>query len=307
MMKPWYHFSEVTVAHYGWEMLLMRGLFSWLLWQLLPGSIPFIHQPIPNGVGHLFDLTFLADQNLFFILRIGYGLALLVFISGLLPIISLGYVALLLIMVGALENSQGAIGHHLQLACMVASAQWIVYVCGVRGGGKSALKPSIEVHQRATHWAKIVIVASYVTSACVKLIASGGLWIIQLPDVSLQLIKTHANVYYDTLWAQTEWVANELPHFISNHPNLTRIFFTPGLLLEVFAFIAITGRRGAGFIGVGLLFMHLLVRWVMNLSFSAHEWLLMIYLINLPYWGWFTYHKSKGDFGNRVSGVSTSR
>jgi len=289
MRTPWHKISEVTVAHHGWELWFMRAIFSWLLWQLLPVDIPYVHQPVPNGLGLLFNLTFLADGGLYAVLRMSFGLALVLFTTGFVPSLSLGYAAWLLTMVGALENSQGAIGHHLQLACLVALAQWCVYCLGWQGGVRALLRPARERHQLATHWAKLLIVASYVTSACVKLIASEGRWIGQLPDISLQLIKTHANVYYDTLWPQTGWMATELPQFIANHPHLTRIFFTPGLLLELFAFIALTGRRAGMIWGAGLLVMHLLVRWVMNLSFSSHEWLLTIYLINLPFLCWWGY------------------
>lgn len=271
------------VAYAGWEMWLMRALFGWLVWQMLPGNIPYSHQPVPNGLGHIIDLGFLGSADLFSGLRAGYAVALVMFVCGVLPVISLGYVAGLLTMVGALENSQGAIGHHLQLVCMVAIAQWLVYLASQGRDWRTWIKPTCEVHQSATHWAVMVIVAGYVTSACVKLIASEGLWIVQLPDISLQLLKTHANVYYDTLIPQDGWMATQLPYLITDHPNLTRLFFAPGLLLELLAFVALIGRRPALMIGLGLLAMHFLVRLVMNLSFGAHEWLLAIYLINLPY------------------------
>jgi|GEM_PF-2723213 len=64
------------------------------------------------------------------------------------------------------------------------------------------LFPSLTVQNRTVHLAKLMIAVSYVTLVCVKLIASGGAGIAQLPDVSLQLIKTHANIDYDTLWLQ---------------------------------------------------------------------------------------------------------
>jgi hypothetical protein len=270
----------------GWELVIMRAAFSWLLWRMLPTDIPYSHQPVPNGMGRLFDLSFLAHAGLFATLRGVFLGALLLFTAGGIPFISLGYAALLLTMVGALENSQGAIGHHLQLVCMVALSQWVVYLGYLKRAPVVWIPPAHDSHQRAANWAILVIAASYVTSACVKLIASGGLWVVQLPDISLQLIKTHANVYYDTLNPQSGWIATQLPHFIATHPHLTRLFFAPGLLLELFAFLALVSRRWALFFGLGLLTMHLLVRCVMNLSFGAHEWLLVIYLVNVPYLAW---------------------
>ena len=287
-----FSFRERVVDHAGWETLVMRIGFAWLMWSMLPASVPFIAQPVPNGLGHLVDLTFLGSTDVFATLRIGFGVAVILFTVGVVPLVTLGYSAALLIMVGALENSQGAIGHHLQLTCLVAGAIWIGYwKRGSNGLLRHCLFPSAIAHSRTVHLAKLMIAVSYVTSACVKLIASGGAWIAQLPDISLQLIKTHANVYYDTLWPQTGWMATELPYWLAEHPWITRLFFSPGLFLELFAFVALWGRRPAALIGVGLLIMHYLIGFVMGLRFSAHEGLLLIFLVNIPYWIWCGYRK----------------
>lgn len=282
----------------------MRVLFAWLIWRLLPFEVVYVAQPVPNGLGRLFDLTFLAEAELWHVLRLGAGMGLLLYVVGVAPVVSLGWPTLLLTSFGALENSQGAIGHHLQLTCMVALAQWGVYLTCARQGLRQIFWPNLDNHRLAVHWAKIVIAAGYVASACVKLIASGGLWLVQLPDISLQLIKTHANVYYDTLRPIEGWVATQLPYLISEHPNLTRFFFAPGLVLELLAFIALAGRARALLIGGGLLVMHWLVRVVMNLSFGSHEWLLIIFLINIPYWVWCAITRVRSGFSPRKSAVA---
>lgn len=280
----WLSLHETNVAHAWWELAAMRVLYGWLVWRMLPAMVPFHTQPAPNGLGHIFDFTCLAEASVYAPLRLSVLAALVLFACGLVPLLSLGWTALVLISVGTLENSQGAIGHHLQLTCLVAGAQCLAYVGALgREKGPGLWRGSIVAHRDAVHAAKLIIVAAYVASACVKLIASGGLWIWQLPEISLQLVKTHANVYYDTLWPMNTWGAETLPALIAAHPNLTRLFFTPGLLLELFAFLALTGRRAGFIIGGGLLVMHLLVRWVMQLSFSAHEWLLVIFFLNFPY------------------------
>lgn len=271
---------EVTVDHATWELFCMRAVFAWLVWTMLPESIPWTTQPVPNALAHFIDFTFLAEASIYGPLRLTALVALVIYGAGFVPLLSLGFAAALAIAVGTLENSQGAIGHHLQLVCLVAGGQWLAYAAAARA---CWWLPSTDAHRRAIQVAKLVIAASYVTSACVKLIASGGLWVWQLPDIALQLIKTHANVYYDTLQPQSVWAAETLPGLIVAHPNLTRLFFLPGLLVELFAFLALCGRRAGFAIGAGLLAMHLLIRVVMQLSFSAHEWLLLIFFLNPPY------------------------
>ena len=49
------------------------------------------------------------------------------------------------------------------------------------------------------------------------------------------------------------------------------------------AVLALTGRRAACVVGLGLLAMHLLAREVMELGFVAHEWLLVIFFVNVPW------------------------
>jgi|GEM_PF-3148145 len=68
------------------------------------------------------DLSFLGCTNIYAPLRIGSGLAVIMFAVGLVPLITLGYSSALLIMVGVLEIAQGAIRHHLQLTCLLAGA-----------------------------------------------------------------------------------------------------------------------------------------------------------------------------------------
>ena len=189
------------MEHAPWELFCMRGFLAWVLWRMLPGTVPFTAQPFPGGLARLADLTFLSDPPVFAVLR---GLALValpLYVLGVAPLLSLGYLAALLTAVGALENSQGAIGHHLQLLCLVTLAQWLAYAAAALrpppGASRGLGLPAAAAHGRAVQAAKLMIAAAYVASGWTKLIASQGLWVAQLPDISLQLVKTHANVYYD--------------------------------------------------------------------------------------------------------------
>ncbi len=280
------YLREVTVDHAWWEMLLMRTLGAWLMWHMLPATIPFTTQPLPNGLAHLVDLTWLGRPEVFAPLRSLAAVALMLYAMGIAPLLSLGLVAALLTSAGALENSQGAIGHHLQLLCLVAIAQWLAYAAdAVRNGRSAPLRLAwapTDTQRHAVQAAKLMLAAGYVASGWTKLIASGGRWVAELPDISLQLVKAQANVHYDFLTPLPAWLG-QVPRLLAEHPNLTRLAFTPGLLLELGAVLALTGRRAACLIGLGLLAMHLVAREVMELSFFAHEWMLIIFFINVPW------------------------
>jgi hypothetical protein len=287
-MKTWWqHLRETTVAHAPWEMLLMRVAFAWLLWRLLPAGVPFATQPFPSGVARLADLTFLADAGIYHALRAGAGAGLVLYALGVAPVLTLLWPALLLTACGALENSQGATGHHLQLPCLVALGQWCVYAVAALRAMRTELRGiaivSADAQRRATQAAKLVIAAGYVASGCVKLIASRGQWFWQVADIPVQFVKAAANEHYDTLAAQPEWLTRDLPALLAAHPNLTRLAFAPGLLLELAALLALAGRKPALALGLGLLAMHGLVDVFMRISFASHEWLLAIFFVNAPW------------------------
>jgi hypothetical protein len=287
-MKTWWqNLRETTVAHAPWEMLLMRAAFAWLLWRLLPAGVPFATQPFPIGVARLADLTFLADAGTYSALRAGAGAGLMLYALGVAPVLTLLWPATLLTVCGALENSQGATGHHLQLPCLVALGQWCVYATDAlrtahTGPRRIAFVPA-EAQQRATQAAKLVLAAGYVASGCVKLIASRGQWFWQVADIPVQFVKAAANEHYDTLATQPEWLTHDLPALMVAHPHLTRLAFAPGLLLELAALLALAGRKPALALGLGLLAMHGLVDVLMRIRFASHEWLLAIFFVNVPW------------------------
>jgi hypothetical protein len=307
MIRRWQNLRETTVAHAPWELLLMRAAFAWLLWRLLPASVPFTAQPFPTGVARLADLTFLADAGTYAALRAGAGAGLALYALGVAPVLTLLWPAALLTACGALENSQGATGHHLQLPCLVALGQWCVYAAdAVRGQGgarsaKCGLLPATDAQRRAAQAAKLVLAAGYFASGCVKLIASRGLWFWQVADIPVQFVKAAANEHYDTLAPLPEWLTRDLPALMAAHPNLTRLAFAPGLLLELAALLALTGRRAALAVGLGLLAMHGLVDVFMRISFASHEWLLAIWFVNAPWLVAAAWTRWRGGGGGKIA------
>src|SRR6185436_19337014 len=168
MSRWWQNLRETTVAHAPWELLLMRVAFAWLLWRLLPAGVPFATQPFPTGVARLLDLTFLADAGTFSALRAGAGAGLALYALGVAPVLTLLWPAALLTACGALENSQGATGHHLQLPCLVALGQWCVYAADALRTGRSVprgvARAGADAQRRAAQAAKLVLAAGYVAS-----------------------------------------------------------------------------------------------------------------------------------------------
>ena len=76
----------------------------------------------------------------------------------------------------------------------------------------------------------------------------------------------------------------ELPDLIAEHPNLARLFFAPGLLIELLFFLGLLGRRWSAGMGLAAIGLHRSIELLMGLDFESHEVLLWIFFVNVPYW-----------------------
>lgn len=268
---------EEIVRYASWETFFMRVLILWPCWSLIERQVVNV-QPTPNGIAKFVDLTFLANP------AVQNGVIIAFFIAGFFYVIdrfampALGIIVAIMVAKGTLINSQGAINHSLQLLTLVLLAQFIVqFIAAIKKWTPS------EKQIQAVHWSKIVIVASYVSSAFVKLFASNVFWIARVPFLALQIIKSNLQAYYTDLEPMaTGWVA-EFPYWVASHPNLARIFFSAGLMLELFAFLALINRRWALAMGVIILLFHESISFLMNIDFKNHVWLVAIFFINIPW------------------------
>ena len=106
-----------------------------------------------------------------------------------------------------------------------------------------------------------------------------------VPGLALELQKTNWSAYYDTLQPVPPVLAS-MVGLMNEHPTLARLFFGTGLLLELFAFLALLGRRWAFFYGLAIIVMHLSISHLMQLDFWYHIWAAVIFLLNLPGLRW---------------------
>ena len=108
-----------------------------------------------------------------------------------------------------------------------------------------------------------------------------------MPLIALQLVKSQANLHYDTLQNAPSWAA-ALPQLIADHPEVAHGRFATGLLVELGAFTG-ADRTESGVPGGRervITAMHLFSRWALDLAFPAHEGLLLVFLINPPWLAW---------------------
>lgn len=336
--------APIGIVEARWELVIMRLLFvsvmfdtgtKLLEWSrgeipaeklakvaVIPEVAKFQAQPHPNGVAHLWDLTFLSDPAVAQPIYVGFYVALGLYAAGLLLPLALGYLFVVMLLHGTFHNSQGSIHHHMQTLTLIVGLQWIAVLRASAGalwpslrwrGGVRWFLAGEEVRpprgaaaaarewwrsshwtlQKMADWTRQAMVASYVVSAVSKFWMSDGLWMWKVPRLGIQLRKAMDQDYYDTLEHSThghEW----LPEYVVNHPWISRLVFGPALLLEFFFFLALRNRRMSALYAVAVIGFHLGVSSLMSLDFRYNIQLIIIYFINVPFWLWAAWRWGAG-------------
>lgn len=307
-----------------WEMALMRLLFALVMFDagsklvtyaregnqalpfknkwgqvtVIPRTVTYTGQPHPHGIAVPLaklgvPLTFLSKDEVSEALYWTFVIALGFYVIGVGLPVSLGVLFVIMLLHGTFHNSQGSIHHHLQLITCVVGVQWIASLVAAcrRGGARQWLRLDAAAENRLVNWTQQVIVAGYVVSALSKLAMSKGEWMWKTPRFGIQLAKATDQDYYDHLRPGTETPA-WLPDWCLENPWKARLLFGPALPLEFFAFIALRNRRLAALYALALIVFHLSVSALMSLDFRYNVQMMIVYLINVPFWFWLWTRKA---------------
>jgi hypothetical protein len=271
---------------FGWperdsaELLLQRVAFAALVYVSFESQPRYTGQPYPVGIATWIDVSVLAAPRYVPWLRLALLAALLLYVAGRAMPLALAVMTLLFTGAGALAYSQGMLEHHTQLLAMVLLAQLVAYLSGGWTLRRAAPR---RVHDRAASYSLEVIAAAYVLAGLTKVVLSRGRWIIDLPMIATDIVKSYGQAYCTS--GAPGWLArgDAIAAFALTHPNGMRALFAPGPLLELGAGLALVGRRSAFAVGTGLVLMHLGIESMMAISFPESAVLLLIYLVDLPF------------------------
>ena len=273
---------KLPSIHYaGWERAAMRLLFALVVALHIPHQLAYADLPRPNGLARLLDLTFLLNASVYDPLRYAAYAALALYAARVWWSVTLPYVTVFCIAVGSIVNSQGAISHHLQIVSLVllvqTAAHWSARL--------ASQNPSeVVAEDRVIGWTQQAIAATYLVSGLTKLIGTSGAWILQSPLVALQVVKTNEQDFYDTLDPVRAGSGLAIAEWMVQHPLIVGGAMTAGLLLELGAPLLLLGRSWAAGYGLALIIFHETIHRVMKLHFAWNEYLLWIYVVNVPFW-----------------------
>jgi len=287
------------------ELLLVRLATAFVVWSTVPAFISYASMPSPVGLAAWdiqvgpwspTDFTWLADPQAMFFARIALAAALLAFVAGWCPSLSLGYALFLTIAIGTLTNSQGKMTHHLNVVSLALLAQWPFWAyrdLRVLFGKMDSPSFNLSTARWATFAAQQALVAAYVVSAITKLRVSGFDWIRDAKNFPIQIEKAQAAQHYNVVgldpselppppFGPLSELAAKTEGLLVMEDNLTQAILASGLALELFAFLALVGRRSNVVFALLLISFHLTIGAVMSLNFKYNIALLAVFFL-LPH------------------------
>jgi len=281
----------------------MRAIFAVTIWLsvlfFLPplwgenskghGLAAYPETPEPVGIAHLIPLGWMAATAAARTLHWVLVVALLAYT--LVPFRHLRYPALAVLVIHnaifTLNNSQGSTHHGYQIITLTLLAQtlllWYPTFCKW-AKWLPPLPAAPDLRSLWVYYSQLTIAGAYVIAGVSKLLRSGLSWIVDSPLISVQVVKTHSQNYYNWLQDVYSDRGMTVANWISDHPMLTRFMLTGGLLLELFAFLCLLGRGWAFVIGAAMVGLHVSISLIMHLDFPQNEQVCLIFLMNVPFW-----------------------
>jgi len=306
---PWVHgllkgsFRPKPVE--AWEMLIMRILFAWVVWQTFPINLHYPDQPVPNGIARWSDLSWLSSGNQYEIAWLGIdgpvtamqiiralvAVCLVIYGSGFLLPLALPILTAASILVRTYYNSQGAVHHGCQMVTLILLFQTLVVWYFAAGRTNAWIrKKSFEFPDGLTLWSYVLyysqaaIAGAYVIAGLTKVVRTSGMWFWNSPYMALEVIKTEKQQYYSHLDETVLGTQRVYAEWMLNNPNLARLCLGGGVILEIFCIFMLFSRNAALAIGAAMILFHRSVAIVMDLHFRFNEYACWIFCVNVPFW-----------------------
>ena len=256
-----------------------------------PGLAGFSKATSPVGIGKLIDLTFLSNPSVGIAVHWITLVALVAYVAGLVLPISTLILFLIHCSIFTLNNSKGATHHGYQILSITLLAQVAVLWAPAILRPFPKLRRYFPVHAPGLHrrdlfvyYSQLAIAGAYVIAGLSKVLRSHVKWIIDSPDVAVQIVKSHSQKYYEYLSPEWADMGMSYANWITAHPWLSRLMLTGGLFLELFAFLLLINRAWAALIGISLVAMHLIIGELMGLHFPQNIQADFGMLVNAPFW-----------------------
>jgi len=277
------------------ELLLQRLAMAALVLRFLYRRPRLSAQPVPNGLAQYFDFGFVADPVIHTVLLAVLIVALLFYIRGKAMLPAVGFMLFFWCSKGTLIQSRGAIGHDTQVVALVLLGQFLAYLQGFacdRWNRPLKSGTDLNAHDLAVYYSQQMVAMTYFLAGASKLLRRGWWewhsiplvpqWAVDTVNMPIAIAQTYEKLYLNELSQPVLDRGMAIAEFLAAHPQLCRLLFSGGLLVELVAPLALLGRRSALLIGLALVGMHILIRTFMGLAVLHFEAMVLLYLVNVP-------------------------
>jgi hypothetical protein len=256
-----------TVCFMRWALVAAAFLFG-----IERDLAPFtLEKEKANALASFVPLMWVLEKPMLLILQAVALLGFILYGLGRWPALTLIPGLFVMITTGTLRQSKGDASHSLQIISMCLLAVWAVHAFHGIFRGKRPLEQDITHNRRALLAALLMLAGSYVASGILKLKKSDGRWIQNTPNLAVHMVKSNLSTYYSNPEKPFD---DSKARWLAERPTLAKALFTPGLILELGAFLMLWSRRWALGWGLALLGMHGGISWLMSIEFTNHMWLL---------------------------------
>ena len=319
-LQEWLQANPGMFAIGRLEAWAWRAGLALIFWQVLQMNVNFDSLPHPQGLAHWEwwrpAILWLGIPENWNTVQLWSVPLLIWYVFGWANFLPLTALTLVHILQRTLYASQGAPHHGHQLVSLVFCAQVVVaWGCFFWKCFRKRDRQKACPYPASVHWtAMLVVVATaYVITAFSKWEESNGKWLQNAQYFSNQIVKTHRQNYYNDLNPQylvgsppvaapepdpaNDRYRHPIPdqaHWMLTHSMLSRIFFGMGFLMEFSAFLLVFHRGIAALYGVAIIAFHLLVLWLMELTFPQNIEVVLVLCLNVPGWLiWWKFRRSQ--------------
>lgn len=231
--------------------------------------------PYPTGICRIYSFSFLftIPGKIFLILFILFAISLYLFEKRMILATAMLFMASCIIT--SYHESNGIFYRSTALSA-VFGVQFIAYLINF-------YNPASDLKRNRIHFPVQVIAALYTVAGISKLRASGLGWINSGELFPLQILKNYAFLYYDTGVENYLQQGKSLAYTMIRNQFFTKLVLAFSLFIELTCFIATFSERSRVVYGIGLLFMHIGIYFIMSIGPSNIAFPMVIFFLNPLY------------------------
>jgi hypothetical protein len=255
-------------------------IFSSVFWLFSMYKITneYLYQPFPEGICKFLNCSFFSNQPTSIIVLLFSVVACVGYIFNRYTLVSLIYMTICSLIFLSLERSNG-IYDRQELWTMIFGAQ--LYGIIRYKWKKDFFKThSISEHDIAIFYSIQMIAVAYTIAGITKLQTSGIYWVIDSPNVVLQLKKITEQINIEFGFKQLQQYSLLIQKTLS--PLVIQILFFISLLIEVFAFLMCYSRKFSYYYGWLLFMLHMGIFMMMFVIIPIYLFVILFFLLGFP-------------------------